>query len=428
MNEQQIATEVEGTLKYSSKNQSESRKKKMANLEDTFKNQKSTSQKQTMNCHNVELASGKVQKPNDTVKKWTDEKAKNGAADDRKRLDLEPKFGNSLGETFGCKYPTPVGQTLKNCFTIEKHFNTQIFRHHFLATFCDREHLRRVFVKMKSMLFPKEIALLEREFKIYKQLEMLDKQANLRIAKAFFLCDSLCYKTFSMELLGPNLHDLWSQNGRSLSIRALAQVAYQLICSMKFFHDRGLIFQNIHPDHFVYGPSGTNRWNWMFCVDLKYCNPWCVIDYNSRLPNTYLHIPDIVYDKQPIIGTPIRFWSINAHKCHEQSRRDDIESICYLLLYLYYGKLPWIQFEGIVDQSERHAAIVQCKETEAPLLFANLLSEFSEMYAEVKRMSFGMRPNYKKWAQSFQTVQKQIGFRDIYDLYDWNELHRPKYY
>ena len=41
-----------------------------------------------------------------------------------------------------------------------------------------------------------------------------------------------------------------------------------------------------------------------------------------------------------LIGTA-RFASINAHLCFEQSRRDDLIALGYLIVYLAKGKLPW---------------------------------------------------------------------------------------
>lgn len=45
----------------------------------------------------------------------------------------------------------------------------------------------------------------------------------------------------------------------------------------------------------------------------------------------------------------------------ELSRRDDIESLIYTLIYLYTGNLPWKNI-NIKKKSERHSAIMKMKE------------------------------------------------------------------
>ena len=55
------------------------------------------------------------------------------------------------------------------------------------------------------------------------------------------------------------------------------------------------------------------------------------------------HIP--ITDGKQMIGTP-RYASVNTHKGLEQSRRDDFETLAYLLVYLYRGSLPWIGLDG----------------------------------------------------------------------------------
>jgi hypothetical protein len=61
-----------------------------------------------------------------------------------------------------------------------------------------------------------------------------------------------------------------------------------------------------------------------------------------------------------VVGTAL-FASMNAHKGMELSRRDDIESLIYTLIYLHVGTLPWKNI-NIKSKSERHSVIMMMKE------------------------------------------------------------------
>ena len=67
-----------------------------------------------------------------------------------------------------------------------------------------------------------------------------------------------------------------------------------------------------------------------------------LIDYGLskkyRDNKTQQHI--LYKESKKLIGTA-RYSSINSHLCIEQSRRDDLESLGYLLVYLLKGGLPW---------------------------------------------------------------------------------------
>nr|XP_027196769.1 tau-tubulin kinase homolog Asator-like [Dermatophagoides pteronyssinus] len=145
-----------------------------------------------------------------------------------------------------------------------------------------------------------------------------------------------------------------------------------------------------------------------------------------RVPRAYYNITMETASGPLHIGTHIRYMSINAHRGVEQSRRDDLESIGYLLAYLFRGELPWIELENNPNEEECHERIAVCKEKSLSTICQNMLPEFQQYLTDVRKLSFDEKPNYQNLGELFQNVQRFIGFESKLDLYDWNGFHQPK--
>nr|XP_027200774.1 casein kinase I-like [Dermatophagoides pteronyssinus] len=314
------------------------------------------------------------------------------------------------------KYPIATGQILDGRFLIERHFNTEIFSNYYLGTYHDSDRTRWIFIKMKHNQDSNDIDMIRWEYKVYKSLET--SAGMLRVPQPLYFGSILTYEAIVLELLGPSLLDMWNKCDQRLSIRALAQIGYQLICLMKYFHDRGFVYRNIRPEHFLYGVTGSEKWMWMYAIDLKWCKTY------SNEQQSHIKMEQANGPLQ--IGTHIRYMSINAHRGVEQSRRDDLESIGYLLTYLFCRKLPWMELENIVDRNECHRRIAECKEKSLSTICQRMLHEFEQYLMTVRKLSFDEKPNYQNLGELFLNVQRSIGFESKFDLYDWNIFHRPK--
>ena len=313
-------------------------------------------------------------------------------------------------------YPTAIGELLDGRFLVERYFNSELLPNYYLGTYHDSDRTRWIFIKMKHNQDSNDVDMIRWEYKIYKSLET--SAGMLRVPRAYYSGSVLVYEALAMELLGPSLLDMWTKCKQRLSIRALAQIGYQLICLMKYFHDREFVYQNINPEHFLYGVSGLDKWMWMYAIDLKWCKTF--IDEKKA------HITMETASGPLHIGTHIRYMSINAHRGVEQSRRDDLESIGYLLAYLFRGELPWIELENNPDELECHERIAVCKEKSLSTICQNMLPEFQQYLTDVRKLSFDEKPNYQNLGELFLNVQRFIGFESKLDLYDWNGFHQPK--
>lgn len=169
------------------------------------------------------------------------------------------------------------------------------------------------------------------EYKIYKDIHKKSKQDGIisvdGVPKIYD-----CYETPSvciifMQLLGPSLEDMLNKYNRKLKLESVLTLGEQLMNIMESVHKIGYIHRDIKPNNFLIGLG--NSQSQVFITDFG---------LSGRYVRNGKHIRMNV--KKSLIGTA-RYASINMHNGYEPSRRDDLESIGYMLVYLLIGKLPW---------------------------------------------------------------------------------------
>lgn len=96
-----------------------------------------------------------------------------------------------------------------------------------------------------------------------------------------------------------------------------------------------------------------------------------------------------------VSSLPIPFDIVIAnHSYIECSRRDDLESLAYMLIYFMRGTLPWRKLKGQTT-SETWDLIKSKKLETAPLLTVGLPPEFEVFYKYVRGLEFGDLPDYE---------------------------------
>ena len=117
-----------------------------------------------------------------------------------------------------------------------------------------------------------------------------------------------------------------------------------------------------------------------------------------RDPGTNIHIP--FRDGLPLIGTA-RYASVNALMGVELSRRDDIESLAYILIYFMRGSLPW--------QTMKRQANVRKKRllVNLDVLCDGLPIAFKKCLEYARSLEFTERPNYQYLRGLFTDLRQQ---------------------
>ena len=144
-----------------------------------------------------------------------------------------------------------------------------------------------------------------------------------------------------IDLLGPSLEDLFNFCSRKFSLKTVLLLADQLVFPA---HTLLLTIRSPALNTFtqsllsieISNPT-TSSWESANEV-IKSTSSISVSPKKYRDPKTHLHIP--YRENKNLTGTA-RYASINTHLGVEQSRRDDLESLGYVMMYFCRGSLPW---------------------------------------------------------------------------------------
>jgi serine/threonine protein kinase len=244
--------------------------------------------------------------------------------------------------------------------------------------------------------------ILQHEFNVYNEVY----QTNRGIPRIYYYGIEDEYRVLVMDLLGPSLEDLFNLCKRKFSLKTTLMLADQLISRIEYLHSKYYIHRDIKPENFLVGLG-------------QYSNKIYMIDFG--LAKKYRSAKKHINYKEgnKLVGTA-RYASINSHKGIQLSRRDDMESIGYLLIYFLNGKLPWQMIKQTGDKYEKYKAIQEVKEsTSIETLCAGLPKEFLLYFQHIKSIEFIEKPNYMYLKNLFQVLFKENKF--VYDLeFDWN--------
>jgi serine/threonine protein kinase len=209
-----------------------------------------------------------------------------------------------------------------------------------------------------------------------------------------------------MDMLGPCLEDLFNFCDRQFSVKTCLMLADQLLTRIEYFHSKGFLHRDIKPENFLMGLA--NKGEHVYIIDYGLAKAF-------RNPKTSEHIPFAC--NKNLTGTA-RYASINAHLGSEQSRRDDLESIGYMLLYFLRGSLPW---QGLpVAEDEDKFELISRKKRRTPLdeLCEGAPPEFAEYLRIVRALGFDEEPDYQTLRELFAAAFQREGY--VQDgVFDW---------
>lgn len=189
------------------------------------------------------------------------------------------------------------------------------------------------------------------------------------------------YHYLIMELLGPNLVELFNFCGnRKFTLSTVCMVAIQMLNRIEYFHKNHFVHRDIKPENFVIGCGEKS--NIIYLIDFGLCKRY-------KDPKTHQHTP---YREGRLLTGTARYVSINTHLGIEQSRRDDLESIGYLLIFFLKGSLPW---QGLKTNVDKYNKIMEKKlQIPTEVLCYGLPDELGYYLNYCKSLRYEDRPDY----------------------------------
>ena len=240
------------------------------------------------------------------------------------------------------------------------------------------------------------------ESKLYMAL-----QGGVGIPKLHWCGSQGNYNILIMDLLGPSLEDLFNYCKRKFTLLTTLMVVEQMVSRIEFIHSRNFLHRDVKPDNFLIG-RGQKK-SQIFAIDFGLAKRY-------RDPRTGLHIP--YRDGKNLTGTA-RYASVNTHLGIEQSRRDDIEALGYILVYFMKGSLPWQGLKA-KNMKEKYEKIKEKKiSTSLDDLCKGLPAEFKTFIQYARDLKFEERPDYSYLKNVIRQISENNKISFDTSKFDW---------
>lgn len=247
--------------------------------------------------------------------------------------------------------------------------------------------------------------LLERESEIYDKIHDSDDDVGRFIPHKYYFKREGLHNVLVMDCLGPSLgQQLRRKTMRRFSTQAVLQMAIQGVRCLQALHRTGVVHRDVKPDNMVVGLEGDRR---LYLIDFGLATRYK--DWKGR------HVPRS--KRQGAVGT-VDYASVNSMQGLKISRRDDLMSLGYSMVYLYRGSLPWSRVKGRTMSELQERVCEKKKRIKLSRLCGSMPREFVDYFRDVRELGYDERPNYNLLIRRFRDAMKRRRY-DEEDVSEW---------
>jgi serine/threonine protein kinase len=223
-----------------------------------------------------------------------------------------------------------------------------------------------------------ENSRLDEEYQVYKSL--LKKHNATYVSKIYSFMKTPTQNIMIMELLGPSLESMFIKHNKKFNTGTVMLLGIDILNILEHFHKSGFIHRDIKPNNFLTGIN--ENYNKIYLTDFG-------LSKNYIKKEKHINFAT----RENLIGT-LRYASVNVHLGIEPSRRDDLESLGYMMVYFLNSSLPWM---GKKQQGDQMDIIGEIKMTINLSKSCEIIpKQLIEFIALCKNMQFSEEPNYEK--------------------------------
>ncbi|GLV38340.1 Casein kinase Ialpha [Carabus blaptoides fortunei] len=257
---------------------------------------------------------------------------------------------------------------------------------------------KKVAIKVESASYTKPT--IPHESAIYRHLNNRDGFPQI-----FYAGQEKDHNILVMNVLGVSLKHVHDEIGKKFSLKTVVQLADQMLTRLETLHGLHFVHCDLKPANFMMG-SGDKS-NTVHLIDFGLARQY--ICDNKHVNNR----------NRNFVGNPA-FAACNAHLKRSLARRDDLESLGYILIYFLKGTLPWETTPSQTLQ-EQFRQIQRIKlSTSTEMLCQGVSPVFLQYFHYVQKLKHEEKPNYDYLRQLFRNLAARLKYN--YDnQFDWNK-------